>query len=132
MNANAREAALKAFREKPDTNVLLISIKCGSLGLNLTCANHVFLMDLWWNPFVGMPFFMFLKFQEHQAIDRVYRIGQKLPVTVTRLCIEDSVEDHILELQKRKMENANAVLADEERLQVGDLRKLFRMGSIRG
>ncbi len=65
------------------------------------------------------------------AIDRVYRIGQRLTATVTRPCFEVSVDGHILELQKRKEENANAVLADEERLHMADLRKLFRISSIR-
>ena len=49
MNARERERAIEAFKTSSKINVLLISLKCGSLGLNLTCANRVFLMDVWWN-----------------------------------------------------------------------------------
>ena len=53
MNAREREDVLQIFRHDPHTNVILISLKCGSLGLNLTCANRVCLMDVWWNPAIG-------------------------------------------------------------------------------
>lgn len=64
----------------------------GSLGLNLICASRVILFDHWWNPAL-----------EDQAIDRVYRIGQTRNVQVVRLLIKDSVEQRILDLQKKKV-----------------------------
>jgi len=68
-----------------------MSLKSGSLGLNLTEANHVILMDVWWNPFL-----------EDQAIDRVHRFGQKKTVDVVRLTIGNTIEDRILHLQDQK------------------------------
>jgi SNF2 family DNA or RNA helicase len=67
---------------------MLISLKAGSVGLNLITANHVLLVDLWWNPAA-----------EEQAIDRAHRIGQTCPVVVSRFTIENTVEDRILALQ---------------------------------
>ena len=70
---------------------MLISLKAGGTGLNLTAADHVFLLDPWWNPAV-----------EDQAADRAHRIGQDRPVMVHRLVAEDTVEERILALQERK------------------------------
>lgn len=67
---------------------MLMSLKAGNLGLNMVAACHVILLDLWWNPTT-----------EDQAIDRAHRIGQTRPVTVSRLTIQDTVEDRILALQ---------------------------------
>ena len=83
--------------------VMLISLKSASLGINLTCANHVILMDLWWNPAV-----------EEQAIDRAHRIGQTKDVTVTRIIVQDTVDERILELQDRKKAMVNQILRREE------------------
>lgn len=71
MSLAKREAAIKEFKEKPDVHVMLMSLKSAALGLNLTCANHVVLFDLWWNPTI-----------EEQAIDRAHRIGQTRNVKV--------------------------------------------------
>lgn len=68
--------------------VMIMSLKAASLGLNLVVACHVLLLDLWWNPTT-----------EDQAIDRAHRIGQRRPVTVSRLTVKDTVEDRILALQ---------------------------------
>ncbi|KAJ1656085.1 hypothetical protein IWQ61_004281 [Dispira simplex] len=86
-----REEMIQKFYQDPNIVVLLMSIKCGSVGLNLCCANHVILLDLWWNPAL-----------EDQATDRVHRIGQKKPVVVYRITIPNSVEDRILVLQEQK------------------------------
>lgn len=67
---------------------MIMSLKAASLGLNLVVACHVLLLDLWWNPTT-----------EDQAIDRAHRIGQRRPVTVSRLTVKDTVEDRILALQ---------------------------------
>lgn len=71
MSLPKREAAIQEFKEKPEVQVMLMSLKSAALGLNLTCANHVVLFDLWWNPTV-----------EEQAIDRAHRIGQTRNVKV--------------------------------------------------
>ncbi|KAJ3297138.1 hypothetical protein HK104_000794 [Borealophlyctis nickersoniae] len=99
MDGKAREASLHRFRTEPDTKVILISFKCGSLGLNLTVANRVIMMDVWWNPAL-----------EEQAIDRVHRIGQTRDVEVVRLTVEDTVEDRILQLQEKKRELIDGAL----------------------
>ena len=83
---------------------MLISLKAGGTGLNLTAADHVFLLDPWWNPAV-----------EDQAADRAHRIGQDRPVVVTRLVALDTVEERILALQSRKRALADAALAGAER-----------------
>ncbi|CAO3614644.1 unnamed protein product [Cunninghamella echinulata] len=102
MSNIAREKSLHALRTDPDCKVMLISLKCGSLGLNLTAANRVILMDIWWNPAV-----------EEQAIDRVHRIGQSLPVHVTRLIIKDTIEQKIIRLQQQKAILVKGALGDQ-------------------
>lgn len=91
MDIKQRADTVSKFFDDPEVKVLLVSTKCGSLGLNLTCANRVILMDVWWNPAL-----------ENQAIDRVHRIGQQKPVDVHRIFINDTVEDRILKLQEKK------------------------------
>ena len=81
--------------------VLLVSLKAGGTGLNLTAADHVFLLDPWWNPAV-----------EDQAADRAHRIGQDKPIFVYKLVAEDTVEQGILALQQKKRAIAEAALAD--------------------
>ncbi|OAD07132.1 hypothetical protein MUCCIDRAFT_137402 [Mucor lusitanicus CBS 277.49] len=92
MSSMLREKSLERLKYDRYCTVMLISLKCGSLGLNLTSANRVILMDIWWNPAL-----------EEQAIDRVHRIGQRLPVYVTRLLIDNSVELKIMALQDKKV-----------------------------
>lgn len=92
MSSMLREKSLERLKYDRYCTVMLISLKCGSLGLNLTSANRVILMDIWWNPAL-----------EEQAIDRVHRIGQRLPVHVTRLLIDNSVELKIMALQEKKV-----------------------------
>ncbi|KAJ3281004.1 hypothetical protein HK104_000270 [Borealophlyctis nickersoniae] len=120
MSAADRDAALGQLAKDDKTTVLLVSLKCGSLGLNLTCANRVILLDVWWNPAV-----------ENQAIDRVHRFGQKREVTVHRIMIKNTVEDRIFELQQKKQELADAALGEGTMgknrggLNLGDLIHLF-------
>ncbi|KAG0099620.1 hypothetical protein BGZ93_006730 [Podila epicladia] len=111
MSPNARNEAVIKMNEDPRYSVMLISLKCGSLGLNMTVANHVVMMDPWWNPAI-----------ENQAIDRVHRIGQKREVFVHRLCIPDTVEDRILALQQKKQALADGALGE------GDVPKLAKLG----
>jgi len=84
--------------------ILLASLKAGGVGLNLTAADHVFILDPWWNPFV-----------EDQAADRTHRIGQDRPVSVYRLVAEDTVEERVLALQDKKREIADAALGAADR-----------------
>src|SRR5206468_622526 len=76
------------FQSDPACKLFLISLKAGGLGLNLTAAEYVFLLDPWWNPAV-----------EAQAIDRTHRIGQTAPVFAYRLIVKDTVEEKVLQLQ---------------------------------
>lgn len=94
-----RQQVVDSFQSDDGPPVLLISLKAGGTGLNLTAADHVFLLDPWWNPAV-----------EDQAADRAHRIGQERPVMVYRLVAKDTVEERVLELQERKRRIADAAL----------------------
>ena len=96
-----REEAVRRFQEDPDPRIFLISLKAGGLGLNLTAAEYVYLLDPWWNPAV-----------ESQAIDRAHRIGQTRPVIASRLVAAGTIEEKILELQASKRELADAILSE--------------------
>ncbi len=100
-----RAARVERFQSDPECKLFLISLKAGGLGLNLTAAEYVFLLDPWWNPAV-----------EAQAIDRAHRIGQDKPVFAYRLIARDTVEEKVLELQKSKRELADAILNADNRL----------------
>jgi superfamily II DNA or RNA helicase len=103
-----RRARVEAFQSDPDSRLFLISLKAGGLGLNLTAADYVYLLDPWWNPAV-----------ESQAIDRTHRIGQTRPVFACRIVARDTVEEKILELQKTKRELADAVIQADQSLLAG-------------
>lgn len=96
-----RDAVIERFRAG-ETNVFLISLKAGGVGLNLTEADTVFLLDPWWNPA-----------SEAQAIDRTHRIGQDKPVNVVRMIALGTIEEKVLELQRRKRALFDAVIDDE-------------------
>ena len=94
-----RQARVERFQSDESCRLFLISLKAGGVGLNLTAAEYVFLLDPWWNPAVEM-----------QAIDRTHRIGQTKPVFAYRLVAKETVEERILELQSRKRALADAIL----------------------
>jgi SNF2 family DNA or RNA helicase len=96
-----RGAVVARFQQESGPPVLLISLKAGGTGLNLTAADHVFLLDPWWNPAV-----------EDQAADRAHRIGQGRPVMIYKLVATDTVEERILVLQARKRQLAEAALGE--------------------
>jgi superfamily II DNA or RNA helicase len=96
-----RGAVTEAFQSQSGPPVLLLSLKAGGTGLNLTAADHVFLLDPWWNPAV-----------EEQAADRAHRIGQDKPVMVFRLVAKDTVEERILALQEKKRALAAAAVGE--------------------
>jgi superfamily II DNA or RNA helicase len=104
-----RQSHVDRFQTDPDCRLFLISLKAGGLGLNLTAADYVFLLDPWWNPAV-----------EAQAIDRTHRIGQTRHVFAYRLIAGDTVEEKVLELQKSKRDLADAILRADSGL-VGQL-----------
>jgi SNF2 family DNA or RNA helicase len=94
-----RGAVVAAFQAEGGPPVMLLSLKAGGTGLNLTAADHVFLLDPWWNPAV-----------EDQAADRAHRLGQERPVIIHRLVARETVEERILALQARKRAVAAAAL----------------------
>jgi superfamily II DNA or RNA helicase len=96
-----RAAVVNEFQDEAGPPVLLVSLKAGGTGLNLTAADHVFLLDPWWNPAV-----------EEQAADRAHRFGQERPVMVYRMVTKDTVEERILALQDRKRRIADVALGD--------------------
>jgi superfamily II DNA or RNA helicase len=99
-----RAGVVASFQDPAGPPVLLISLKAGGTGLNLTAADHVFLCDPWWNPAT-----------EDQAADRAHRIGQDRPVLVYRMVSKDTVEERILALQSRKRAIADAALGEADR-----------------
>lgn len=98
-----RQAQVEKFTKSPNVRVFLISIKAGGLGLNLTEADYVFIMDPWWNPAV-----------EAQAADRAHRIGQKKQVFTYKFITRNSVEEKILALQKHKLKLSENLIQNEE------------------
>ncbi len=96
-----RKEPVDRFQNDPDCPVFLISLKAGGLGLNLTAAEYVFLLDPWWNPAV-----------EAQAIDRAHRVGQTKQVFAYRLICRGTVEEKIASLQRQKRELADAILQE--------------------
>jgi SNF2 family DNA or RNA helicase len=113
-----RKERVKRFQEDPQCPLFLLSLKAGGVGLNLTKADYVFILDPWWNPAV-----------EAQAIDRTHRIGQKNPVMVYRLITKETVEEKVLELQDKKKNLSKTILSSDKTLLKGltieDLRVLL-------
>lgn len=114
-----RGDVVKRFQEDEKTRVFLISIKAGGVGLNLTEADYVFILDPWWNPAV-----------EQQAIDRTHRIGQTKNVFIYKFITKDSVEEKILALQQRKLKVAQSLITTEESfiksLSAEDIREILK------
>ncbi len=100
-----RKACVDRFQNDEKCPLFLISLKAGGLGLNLTAADYVFILDPWWNPAV-----------ESQAIDRAYRIGQKNHVFAYRLICEDTVEQRIAQMQEKKRKLADAIVGGQDNL----------------
>lgn len=98
-----RKDQVEKFNKDPNLKIFLISIKAGGLGLNLTQADYVFILDPWWNPAV-----------EQQAIDRAHRIGQKKKVFTYKFITRNTVEEKILHLQKHKLQLSENLITTEE------------------
>jgi len=106
-----RQTRVERFQNDPACPLFLISLKAGGLGLNLTAADYVFLMDPWWNPAV-----------EAQAIDRAHRIGQLRRVSAYRLIARNTVEEKVLDLQKTKKDLAAAIIGESNSV-IRDLKR---------
>jgi hypothetical protein len=100
--ASEREKAITEFQNNEDCRVFLISLKAGGVGLNLTAADYVYIVDPWWNPAV-----------EQQAIDRTHRIGQTKNIFAYRMICKDTIEEKMLTLQERKRALANELVSDD-------------------
>ena len=98
-----RQEQVRSFQEDKHIRVFLISLKAGGVGLNLTAADYVFILDPWWNPAV-----------ENQAVDRSHRIGQKRTVFYYKFISEDTIEEKILNLQQRKAQLSDDIITVEE------------------
>jgi non-specific serine/threonine protein kinase len=101
-SAPDREKAIQRFQGDDSVRIFLISLKAGGVGLNLTAADYVYIVDPWWNPAV-----------EQQAIDRTHRIGQTKNIFAYRMICKDSIEDKILQLQEKKRSLARDLIADD-------------------
>jgi SNF2 family DNA or RNA helicase len=101
-SAPDREKAIQNFQNNDECRVFLISLKAGGVGLNLTAADYVYIVDPWWNPAV-----------EQQAIDRTHRIGQTKNIFAYRMICIDTIEDKILQLQERKKILARELITDD-------------------
>jgi SNF2 family DNA or RNA helicase len=125
MSRTARAAAMDNFRDDPSIHVILVSITAGGLGLNLTAANKVYVMEPQYNPAA-----------EAQAVDRVHRLGQKREVITVRYIMSDSFEEKMLELQEKKKKLASLSMDSDVGKRMGkdeaaqkrleDLRSLFK------
>ncbi|KAL3476319.1 SNF2 family N-terminal domain-containing protein [Aspergillus californicus] len=112
MRNDLREASLEKLRNNRATRVLLCSLRAGALGLNLTAASRVVILEPFWNP----------------AIDRVHRLNQTVDVKIYKMIIKESVEERILDLQDRKRELANVTIegkAASAKLTMNDMMALF-------
>ena len=118
MSHDSREKAINDFAD-PTKNrrILLASLKCGGLGLNLTMASRVITLDPWWNYSV-----------EQQAFCRVFRIGQQKETRMLRLVVKNTIDEAIVALQEAKQIQIDAVMDDskrKEKLSINDLMRLF-------
>ncbi|KAJ5730126.1 DNA repair protein RAD16 [Penicillium malachiteum] len=122
MTPAQRQRSIEHFMTKVDVEIFLVSLKAGGVALNLTEASRVYIIDPWWNPAA-----------EWQSADRCHRIGQRRPCVITRLCIEDSVESRIVQLQEKKANLIRGTINQDqghalERLTPQDMEFLFRGG----
>ncbi|MCY7420412.1 MAG: SWF/SNF helicase family protein, partial [Chitinophagaceae bacterium] len=109
--AAKRQEAVNNFQNDETIKVFLISLKAGGVGLNLTAADYVYIVDPWWNPAV-----------EQQAIDRTHRIGQTKKIFAYKMICKDTVEEKIVQLQQRKKQIANELVTED----AGFIKKLSK------
>ncbi|XP_014560185.1 hypothetical protein COCVIDRAFT_34661 [Bipolaris victoriae FI3] len=118
MSLTARNNAIQSFgRKEDDVRIMLASMQCGGLGLNLTMASKVIFIDPWWNSGA-----------EQQAFCRVFRIGQKEKTFMSRLCVQNTIDNRIIEIQERKEKELERVMKEGGRPVQGiNIRKLIEM-----
>jgi hypothetical protein len=122
MTAISRQSAVEAFNSSVGARIMLLSLRAGGLGLNLTIANHLFLVDMHWNPML-----------EAQAVDRIYRVGQTKPVFVHSFLVRGSLEERLAELQVRSIDllHSHSIHALRFRSARGDLQQpCWGVGSV--
>jgi len=116
--AAQRQKQVEAFQANEDIKIFLISLKAGGVGLNLTAADYVYLVDPWWNPAA-----------EQQAIDRTHRIGQKKKIFAYKMICKDSIEEKILKLQEKKKDLSGDLVSEDsafiKKLKRNDIEFLF-------
>ena len=110
MTRKHRDDAIQDFVENPRTKVMLVSLRAGNAGLNLTAASRIIICDPFWNPFIEM-----------QAVDRAHRIGQQREVKVHRILVKETIEDRILTLQDNKRRLVEAALDEGQSKSLGRL-----------
>ncbi|KAJ6274679.1 dna repair protein rad5 [Bipolaris maydis] len=117
MSFTARDNAIRSFSEQGDIQIMLASMHCGGLGLNLTMASKVIFIDPWWNSA-----------REQQAFCRVFRIGQQTETFMTRFCVKQTIDSKIINIQKRKEEEIECVMEEGGKPVRGmDLEKLMNL-----
>jgi len=109
-----REKVVNSFQDDPENKIFLISLKAGGVGLNLTAADYVFILDPWWNPA-----------SEMQALNRAHRIGQKKSVFVYRYITSDSIEEKIVRLQEKKSRLADTFISSNNPLKDIDMQQIL-------
>ncbi|KAL6899143.1 hypothetical protein ACP4OV_005801 [Aristida adscensionis] len=116
LNHQQREKVIKEFSEDKTILVLLMSLKAGGVGINLTAASNAFVMDPWWNPAV-----------EEQAVMRIHRIGQTKAVSIKRFIVKGTVEERMEAVQARKQRMISGALTDQEvrTARIEELKMLF-------
>lgn len=111
-----REKIVNSFQDDPGKKVFLISLKAGGVGLNLTAADYVFILDPWWNPA-----------SEMQALNRAHRIGQTKSVFVYRYITSNSIEEKIVRLQEKKSKLAETFISSNNPLKELDLQEILNI-----
>lgn len=120
VNIATRGEVVKSFnKDKSGPQIMLLSLAAGGVGLNLVGANHLFLLDMHWNPQL-----------ESQACDRIYRVGQTRDVRIHKFLVKETVEERIHALQQKKLSLAESVLSGAKsrggnKLSLDDLKSLF-------
>jgi SNF2 family DNA or RNA helicase len=109
-----REKIVNSFQLDPENKIFLISLKAGGVGLNLTAADYVFILDPWWNPA-----------SEMQALNRAHRIGQHESVFVYRYITSNSIEEKIVRLQEKKSKLADIFISSNNPLKDIDIRQIL-------
>jgi SNF2 family DNA or RNA helicase len=109
-----REKIVNSFQLDPENKIFLISLKAGGVGLNLTAADYVFILDPWWNPA-----------SEMQALNRAHRIGQHKSVFVYRYITSNSIEEKIVRLQEKKSKLADIFISSNNPLKDIDIKQIL-------